>query len=63
MVSMEEISGFLQKGRARNVKQLVEQALEEGSGPAEILNHGLLAGMGVIGEKFKNNEVFVLRVC
>lgn len=62
MVSMEEISGFLQKGRARNVKQLVEQALEEGIGPAEILNHGLLAGMGVIGEKFKNNEVFVPEV-
>ena len=36
MVSMEEISGFLQKGRARNVKQLVEQALEEGIGPAEL---------------------------
>lgn len=62
MVSMEEISGFLQKGRARNVKQLVEQALEEGIEPAEILNHGLLAGMGVIGEKFKNNEVFVPEV-
>ncbi len=62
MVSMEEISGFLQKGRARNVKQLVEQALEEGIGPAEILNHGLLAGMGVIGEKFKNNELFVPEV-
>lgn len=62
MVNMEEISGFLQKGRARNVKQLVEQALDEGVAPGEILNDGLLAGMGVIGEKFKNNEVFVPEV-
>ena len=59
MVNMEEISGFLQRGRARNVKQLVEQALEEGTAPDVILNEGLLSGMSVIGEKFKNSEVFV----
>ena len=62
MVRMEEISEFLQKGRARNVKQLVEEALSEGTAPGVILEEGLLAGMGVIGEKFKNNEVFVPEV-
>ena len=62
MVRMEEISEFLQKGRARNVKQLVEEALSEGTAPGVILEEGLLAGMGVIVEKFKNNEVFVPEV-
>ncbi len=62
MVSMLEISEFLQKGRARNVKQLVEQALEEGTSPQVILNDALLHGMGVIGEKFKNSVVFVPEV-
>lgn len=62
MVSMQEISELLQKGRARNVKQLVEQALEEGVAPDVILNDALLQGMGVIGAKFKNNEVFVPEV-
>ena len=62
MVRMEEIIEFLQKGRARNVKQLVEEALSEGTAPGVILEEGLLAGMGVIGEKFKNNEVFVPEV-
>ena len=59
---IEEISQFLQKGRAKNVKQLVEQALEEGIDPKEILNDGLLSGMMVIGGKFKRNEVFVPEV-
>lgn len=59
---LEEMSGFLQKGRAKNVKALVEQALAEGVNPKEILNEGLLAGMMIIGEKFKNNEVFVPEV-
>ena len=35
---LEEMSGFLQKGRAKNVKALVEQALAEGVDPRDILN-------------------------
>ena len=54
-----EISEFLQKGRAKNVKELVQQAIDEGVSAKEILNDGLIAGMMVVGEKFKNNEVYV----
>lgn len=57
-----DISNFLQQGRAPKVKELVQQALDEGLSPAVILEEGLLAGMNVIGEKFKNNEVFVPEV-
>ncbi|MDC7286775.1 corrinoid protein [Blautia schinkii] len=59
MAIIEEISEFLQKGRAKNVKALVTQALEEGEDPKAILNEGLLSGMMIIGEKFKKDEVFV----
>lgn len=62
MSIIEEISEFLQKGRAKNVKTLVTQALEEGMDPKIILNEGLLSGMMIIGAKFKNNEVFVPEV-
>ncbi len=62
MAIIDEISEFLQKGRAKNVKTLVQQALDEGVDPQAILNDGLLAGMMVIGGKFKRNEVFVPEV-
>ena len=62
MAIIEEISECLQKGRAKNVKVLVQQALDEGVDPKAILNDGLLSGMMIIGEKFKNNEVFVPEV-
>jgi len=62
MAIIEDISEFLQKGRSKNVKALVTQALEEGVDPREILNDGLLKGMGIIGEKFKRDEVFVPEV-
>lgn len=57
-----EISKLLQQGKANNVKLLVEKALEEGLSGQEILDDGLLAGMNVIGEKFKNNEIYVPEV-
>ena len=62
MSILNEISENLQKGKAKLVKELVQQAIDEGLNPSEILDQGLLAGMNVIGEKFKNNEVFVPEV-
>ena len=62
MSIVTEISEYLQQGRAKVVKELVQKALDEGLTATEILNNGLLAGMNVIGEKFKNNEVYVPEV-
>lgn len=62
MSILVEMSEFLQKGRAKNVKELVAKAIEEGIEPGVILSDGLLSGMSVIGEKFKKNEVFVPEV-
>ena len=59
---VQEISEFLQKGRAKNVKKLVEEALNQGVDPKVILNEGLLDGMMIVGGKFKRNEVFVPEV-
>ncbi|MCI8879126.1 MAG: cobalamin-binding protein [Clostridiaceae bacterium] len=62
MSILSEISSWLQQGRAPKVKACVQQALDEGIPAADILEQGLLDGMGIIGQKFKNNEVFVPEV-
>ena len=59
---LEEISLQLQAGKAKNVKELVRQAIDEGIPAQVILQDALLAGMDVIGAKFKNNEIFVPEV-
>ena len=61
-MDMNEISMKLQEGKAKEVKALVQQAIDEGVPVKTILEEGLLSGMSVIGEKFKNNEVFVPEV-
>ena len=59
---LQDISLKLQAGKAKDVKALVQQAIDEGIPAKQILEEGLLSGMNVIGEKFKNNEVFVPEV-
>ena len=59
---IEEISELIQKGQAKKVVKLVNEALEAGFPATDILNQGLLKGMDAIGVKFKNEEVFVPEV-
>ncbi len=62
MSILNEICEFLQKGKSPIVKEKVQEALDQGISPKEILENGLLTGMSIVGEKFKNNEVFVPEV-
>jgi len=62
MSNLAQISEALQKGKAKEVKDLVQKAVNDKVPVSDILNQGLLAGMDVIGEKFKNNEVYVPEV-
>ncbi len=61
-MDLQEISLQLQAGKAKIVKELVQKAIDAGVPAQEILQDGLLSGMGIIGEKFKNNEIFVPEV-
>ena len=62
MADVTAISENLQKGKAAEVAKLVQQAIDEKVPVKKILDEGLLHGMGVIGGKFKKNEVYVPEV-
>lgn len=62
MPTTAEISQKIQTGRFKEIKQLIEDALKDGISADEILNSGLLEGMSIIGEKFKNNQVYIPEV-
>lgn len=59
---LEQISQALQQGKKKDVETLVSQAIEQNLSVKEILENGLLSGMDIIGERFKNNEVYVPEV-
>ncbi len=62
MAELEGIAEALIKGDRDTVVQLVQAAVDEGVDPQKILDEGLVAGMDVVGRKFKNNEFYVPEV-
>jgi 5-methyltetrahydrofolate--homocysteine methyltransferase len=62
MEIFKQIAENVEKGDAETVKSQVDKALADNIEPSEILNNGLVTGMSSIGEKFKNNEVYIPEV-
>ncbi|MCE5314598.1 corrinoid protein [bacterium] len=62
MADMEALAQAIINGKAPDAKEITEKALAEGMNPGDILNNGLVAGMNVVGAKFKNNEFYVPEV-
>ena len=62
MEKFEEMSLLLQKGKAKDLVALINEQLAEGVTAVDILNNSLIAGINVVGEKFKLNQVFVPEV-
>ncbi len=62
MADLQAIADAVIKGDRDTVNNLAQAAVDEGVAPEQIINEGLIAGMNVVGEKFKNNEFYVPEV-
>ena len=59
MSKITDLSLAVEKGKRNDAKALTQALLDDGMKPLDIVENGLVPGMSAIGEKFKNNEVFV----
>ncbi|MEG2234010.1 MAG: corrinoid protein [Oscillospiraceae bacterium] len=59
MSKIDEVSQAVQTGKAKIVGGLVQEAIDAGCDANAILNDGMIAAMAIVGEKFKNGEIFV----
>ncbi len=62
MADLRALAEAVINGKKDEAERLTKEALEQGVAPGEIINEGLVAGMSVVGEKFKNNEFYVPEV-
>ena len=62
MVDLALLAQHLIDGHADDVARLTREALDEGQAPSDILERGLIAGMQVIGVRFRDNIIFVPEV-
>ncbi len=59
---MQTIAAALIDGDNEKVDQLTKEALADGTGALEVMDDGLIAGMGIVGIKFRQNFIFVPEV-
>jgi len=62
VANLEELSKSVVAGNVAKVKKLTQQLIDEGVAPLDIINQGLINGMGIVGPRFKNGEMFVPEV-
>ncbi|MDO8545050.1 MAG: corrinoid protein [Opitutaceae bacterium] len=59
MTTLEQLSQAIGNGKAKDAKVFAQRALDEGTAPGDIVDQALVPAMAAVGEKFKNNEIFV----
>ena len=59
MSKIQEIKTAVETGKVKLIAGLVQEALDAGDKPNDILDDGMIAAMTVVGTKFQANEVFV----
>jgi len=62
MATLEDLSKAVISGNVAKTKKLTQELIDAGVAPLDIINQGLIAGMNVVGVRFKNNEMFVPEV-
>ena len=62
MADLQGLAEALIRGDRDTVRTLTQEAVDEGVTPKQILDEGLVAGMNVVGAKFKANEFYVPEV-
>ena len=59
---LSALADAVKDGRLEEIASLVEKALRDGLRAQTILDEGLMAGMGIVGQLFKNNDLFIPEV-
>jgi len=62
MPDYNELIQSVVTGKEAQVKEQVQAMIDAGAVPLEIINQGLIAGMDIVGPRFKNGEMFVPEV-
>lgn len=62
MATLTDLCQSIVTGNVAQAKELTQALVDAGTAPLEIINDGLIAGMNIVGPRFKNGEMFVPEV-
>ncbi len=62
MADLKALADAVIKGDQNTALEITKAALAEGTAPKDVLDNGLIAGMDIVGARFKKNEVYIPEV-
>jgi 5-methyltetrahydrofolate--homocysteine methyltransferase len=62
MADLKALADAVINGDQKTALEITKAALEEGTAAKDVLDNGLIAGMDVVGERFKKNEIYIPEV-
>ena len=62
MADLKALADAVIRGDQATAVKVTKAALQEKTAPKKILDEGLIAGMDVVGARFKNNEIYIPEV-
>ena len=62
MADLKALADAVIRGDQATAVNVTKEALKEGTAPKTVLDEGLIAGMDVVGARFKNNEIYIPEV-
>jgi len=62
MADLKALANAIIKGDHNASVEITKAAIDEGTAAKTVLDNGLIAGMNVVGERFKNNEIYIPEV-
>jgi 5-methyltetrahydrofolate--homocysteine methyltransferase len=62
MADLKALADAVINGDQKTALEITKAAIEEGTAAKDILDNGLIAGMDVVGERFKKNEIYIPEV-
>ena len=62
MADLKALADAVINGDSNKAVEITKAALEEGTAAKDVLDEGLIAGMDIIGDRFKKNEIYIPEV-
>jgi 5-methyltetrahydrofolate--homocysteine methyltransferase len=62
MADLKALADAIINGDQNKALEITKKAIKEGSAAKDILDNGLIAGMDVVGDRFKKNEIYIPEV-
>ena len=59
MNTLEQLAQAVGMGKSKDAKLFTQRAIDEGTPPGDIVDKALVPAMAAVGDRFKNNEIFV----